>query len=51
VHENRAVRRIFGPKREEAVKAGEICIMKGIIIYTPHQIRIIEGMKWKVHVT
>jgi hypothetical protein len=38
VYENRAVRRMFGAKREEAIEAGEICIMKGIIIYTLHQI-------------
>jgi hypothetical protein len=36
--ENRMLRRIYGPKREEAVEAGEDCIMRSWIICTLHQI-------------
>jgi hypothetical protein len=36
VFENRVLRRIFGPKREEV--AGEECIMRSFINCTLHQI-------------
>jgi hypothetical protein len=36
--ENRILRRIFGPKRDEIIWAGENCIIRSFIICTPHQI-------------
>jgi hypothetical protein len=38
VSENRMLRRIFGPKREEVAEAGEDCIMRIFIIYMLDQI-------------
>jgi len=38
VFENRVLRRIFGPKREEVTGSGEKYIMKSLMIYTPHPI-------------
>jgi hypothetical protein len=38
VFENRVLRRIFGPKREEVVGAGKVRIMRSFINYTIHQI-------------
>jgi hypothetical protein len=32
--ENRLLRRIFGPKRDEATKTGENCIMSNLRIFT-----------------
>jgi hypothetical protein len=34
VFENRMLRRMFGPKREEAGEAGEDCIMRSFITCT-----------------
>jgi hypothetical protein len=36
--ENRVLRRIFGPKRDEARGSGEAYITRSFIFYTPHQI-------------
>jgi hypothetical protein len=36
VFENRVLRRIFGPKRDEVT--GENCIMKSLMICTLHQV-------------
>jgi hypothetical protein len=38
VTENRVLKRIFGPKRDEVIGNGENYIMKNLIIYTPHPI-------------
>jgi hypothetical protein len=38
VFENRVLRRIFGPKRDEVTENGETFIMRSLIICTPHQI-------------
>jgi hypothetical protein len=38
VFENRMLRRIFGPKREEVKGSGENYKMRSLIIYTPHQL-------------
>jgi hypothetical protein len=36
VFENRVLRRIFGPKREEVGETGEDCIMRSFITCTVH---------------
>jgi hypothetical protein len=36
--ENRVLRRIFGPKRDEVLGSGENYIMRRLMIGTPHQI-------------
>jgi hypothetical protein len=38
VFENRVLKRIFGPIRDEATESGENCIMRRSMICTPHQI-------------
>jgi hypothetical protein len=38
VLENRAVRRIFGPKRDEVTGSGEDCITRSFMICTLHHI-------------
>ena len=38
VFENRVVRRIFGPERDEVKGSGENYIKKSLMICTPHQI-------------
>jgi hypothetical protein len=38
VFENRVLRRIFGPKRDEVTGNGENCIMKSFMICTLHQV-------------
>jgi hypothetical protein len=38
VFENRVLRRIFGPKRDEVTGGGEDCITKSFMLCTPHQI-------------
>jgi hypothetical protein len=38
VFENRVLRRIFGPKREEAQGSGEDYITRSFMICTPHHI-------------
>jgi hypothetical protein len=38
VTENRLLRRIFVPKRDEVTESEENYIIRSIIIYTPHQI-------------
>jgi len=38
VFENRALRRTFGPKRDEVTGNGEIYIMRSFMICTAHQI-------------
>jgi len=39
---NRVLRRVFGPKREELVGAGEDCIMRSFITWISHQYLIKE---------
>jgi hypothetical protein len=34
--ENRVLRRLFGPKRDEGREAGEDCIMRSFINFTLH---------------
>jgi hypothetical protein len=36
VFENRVLRRIFGPKRDEITGGGEKCITRSLMIGTPH---------------
>jgi hypothetical protein len=36
--ENRVLRRIFGPKRDEVIRGGESCIMRSFINCTPCQV-------------
>jgi hypothetical protein len=36
--ENRVLRRIFGPKRDEVKGSGENYTMRSLMICTPHQI-------------
>jgi hypothetical protein len=36
--ENKVLRRIFGPKRNEAKESGEDYVTKSLMICTPHQI-------------
>jgi len=38
VFENRMLRRIFGPMRDDVRVSGENCIMRSLKICTPHQI-------------
>ena len=38
VFENRALRRIFGPKRDEVTGNGEDYVTRSFMICTPHQI-------------
>jgi hypothetical protein len=38
VFENRVLRRIFGPKRDEMRENGGSCTMRSFIVYTPPQI-------------
>jgi hypothetical protein len=38
VFENRVLRRVFGPKRDEVMVSGEHYIMRSLMIGTPHQI-------------
>ena len=38
VFENRALRRVFGPKRDEATGNGENYIMRSLVICTPYPI-------------
>jgi hypothetical protein len=38
VFENRALRRIIGPKREEVTRGGENYVIRGLMVCTPHQI-------------
>jgi hypothetical protein len=38
VFQNRVLRRIFGPKREEVTMVEENYMMRSLIICTPHQI-------------
>jgi hypothetical protein len=38
VFENRVLRRIFGPKRDEGREVGENCIMRSFITCTPRQV-------------
>jgi hypothetical protein len=38
VFQNRVVRRIFGPKRNEVKGSGENYIMRSLMIFTPHPI-------------
>jgi hypothetical protein len=35
VFENRVLRRVFGPKRDEVTKSGENCIIRSLMICTP----------------
>jgi hypothetical protein len=36
--DNRVLRGIFGPKRDEVTRDEENCVTKGVIIYTLHHI-------------
>jgi len=38
VFENRVLRRIFGPRRDEVPGSGENYIMSSLMVSTPHQI-------------
>jgi hypothetical protein len=38
VFENRMLRRIFGPKRDEVTGEGENCIMRSFVICTLHEV-------------
>ena len=38
VFENRVLRRIFGPNRDEVTGSGEKYIMRSLMMYTPHPI-------------
>jgi hypothetical protein len=38
VFENRVLRRIFGPKREEVIRSGENYIMRSLMICAPYRI-------------
>jgi hypothetical protein len=38
VFENKVLRRIYGPKREEVTRNGEKYIMRSLMICTPHPI-------------
>jgi hypothetical protein len=38
VFENRALRRVFGPKRDEVTRNGENYIMRSLMIYFPYPI-------------
>jgi hypothetical protein len=38
VLENRVLRRIFGPKKDEVSGSGENCIMRTLMICTPYPI-------------
>jgi hypothetical protein len=38
VFENKVLRRIFGPKRDEVTGSGEDCITRSFMLCTPHQI-------------
>jgi hypothetical protein len=55
VFENRVLRRIFGPKRDEVTGGRENCIMRSFITCTFLQVRIIRmiksrRMRWAGHV-
>jgi hypothetical protein len=36
--ENRVLRGVFAPKREEVTGTGENCLLRSVMIYTSHQI-------------
>ena len=38
VFENRVLRRVFGPKRDEVTRNGENYIMRSLTVCNPHQI-------------
>ena len=38
VSEKRVLRRIFGPKKDELTREWSNCIMRSLMICTPHQI-------------
>ena len=38
VFENRVLRRVFGPKSDEATVNGENYIMRSLVIFTPYRI-------------
>jgi hypothetical protein len=38
VFENRVLRRIFGPKRDEVTGEWRKCIMRNLVVYNPHPI-------------
>jgi len=49
--ENRLLRRIFGPKRDEITVIGENNIMRSLIICTRHPIWFVSRrMRWEEHV-
>jgi len=37
VFENKVLRRIFEPKRDKVTGSGENCVMRSLMICTPHQ--------------
>jgi hypothetical protein len=43
VFENRVLRRIFQPEREEVAEVGEICVMGSFIIYAVRYIGLLLG--------
>jgi hypothetical protein len=54
IFENRVLRRIFGPKRDEVTGSAENFIMRSFMICTPHPkiVRVIKlrRMRWAGHV-
>jgi len=51
VFQNKALRRIFGPKERKWREAGEDCIMS-VILCSPNTIRMIKSkrMRWAGHI-
>ena len=47
--ENRVLKRVFGPKRDEVAGNGENYIMRSLVICTPHLI-LSRRMRWVGHV-
>jgi hypothetical protein len=52
VFENRVLRRVFGPKRDEVTGNGENYIMRNLVISLPNIVRIVKSrrMRWAGHV-
>ena len=50
VFENRVLRRVFGPKRDDVQGNGENYIMKSLVICTPYRVVKSRRMRWAGHV-
>jgi len=50
--ENKVLRRIFGPKRDEVTGSGENYIMRSLMTSSPNIVRVIKSrrMRWAGHV-